>query len=331
MVRVHTLDIDPPVANASCAWASDYEQLRELYATPYTGAITTRTATLKGFLETDINRVVFTSSSTTSLNSYGYSPYPLRSYTEWAKMLLTTPTPAGHMPSKPVIISITSSQPEELHEMVAIIQGLRSELRNLDVNPALIAIELNTSCPNIKDMPPPSYNFPVLHPFLQVLADACSVDPSLTVGMKLPPYLYSTCFHDVIQVISSFSCPSAYEMGRTNPIAFITCVNTLGSALLFSDQVKSGVSTDGGFALPTPLGGLGGEAIHAVALGNVYMFSKLLGEHSDMSVRNIKVFGTGGVTSKHAAQRMYQAGALIVECATLLGEKGVASFKLLNM
>ena len=51
MVRIHTIDIVPPIANASCAWASDYEQLRELYECPHTGAVTTRTATLTGFAE----------------------------------------------------------------------------------------------------------------------------------------------------------------------------------------------------------------------------------------------------------------------------------------
>ena len=57
MVRVHTLNIDPPVANASCAWASDYIQLRELYETLYTGAVTTRTATLNGFPESEMHTV----------------------------------------------------------------------------------------------------------------------------------------------------------------------------------------------------------------------------------------------------------------------------------
>lgn len=51
MVRVHTIDITPPLINSSCAWASDFSQLRELYDCPHTGAVTTRTATLKGFSE----------------------------------------------------------------------------------------------------------------------------------------------------------------------------------------------------------------------------------------------------------------------------------------
>ena len=57
MVRVNTLEIDPPLINASCAWACEYDQLRELYDCPYIGAVTTRTAILNGFSETERNTV----------------------------------------------------------------------------------------------------------------------------------------------------------------------------------------------------------------------------------------------------------------------------------
>ena len=57
MVKLHTLNIDPPLMNASCVWASDFEQLRELYDTPWTGAVTTRTAIFNGFSEDYTNTV----------------------------------------------------------------------------------------------------------------------------------------------------------------------------------------------------------------------------------------------------------------------------------
>lgn len=71
MVRVHTLEIDPPIANASCAWASDYDQLRELYDSPHIGAVTTRTATLDGYVESEANKVRhhMRSTATTELTS----------------------------------------------------------------------------------------------------------------------------------------------------------------------------------------------------------------------------------------------------------------------
>lgn len=51
MVTINTLHIDPPLLNSSCAWASEETQLRDLFDCEFTGAITTRTATLTGFKE----------------------------------------------------------------------------------------------------------------------------------------------------------------------------------------------------------------------------------------------------------------------------------------
>ena len=60
MVAINTIDINPPLLNSSCAWASDWAQLRELYDSPYTGAITTRTATLNGFGQDETHTVYTT-------------------------------------------------------------------------------------------------------------------------------------------------------------------------------------------------------------------------------------------------------------------------------
>lgn len=57
MVKIHTINVEPALLNSSCAWASDLVQLQELYDSPYVGAVTTRTATLHGFKETEANTV----------------------------------------------------------------------------------------------------------------------------------------------------------------------------------------------------------------------------------------------------------------------------------
>ena len=61
MVALNSIDITPPLVNSSCAWSSDLRQLRELYTSTYTGAITTRTATVDGFQE-NANHTVRSSS-----------------------------------------------------------------------------------------------------------------------------------------------------------------------------------------------------------------------------------------------------------------------------
>ncbi|KAI0367499.1 FMN-linked oxidoreductase [Pilatotrama ljubarskyi] len=396
MVRVHTLHIEPPVVNASCAWASDYEQLRELYDSAYTGAVITRTATFNGFSEDANNTFAFAKDSITSVNSYGYSPHPLSKYLDWVYTLLTTPCLDGSPPTKPIIISITASTPTVLAEMVENIQSLRKKLRATysaatsfgqyvpsttfvsSIDPAtLVGIELNTSCPNIKDAPPPSYTFTLLLPLLDVLSSAFYSDPSLTIGLKLPPYLYSTRFAEVVRFVHTYT-REIHQDGQAlrslNPFAYLACTNTLGSCLLFSEQMlqdpvisqepsANSMETDGAdarsppaspsprspssasstpppqppspsfspsmFALPTALGGMGGESIHPISLGNVYTFARMLAAHPDPAMRRVRVFGIGGVTSAAAAGRMRAAGASVVGCATLLGREGVRAFEII--
>lgn len=208
--------------------------------------------------------------------------------------------------------------------MLQVVQELRRDVDggNSTSQSSRVAVELNTSCPNIRGAPPPSYNFPSLIPHLTVLADECQSDPTLTVGLKLPPYVYSTQFDDVLACLSNFSA------NARNPFAFLTCTNTLGSSLLFAEQTTTGnaLGASAPFALPTPLGGLAGEPIHALALGNVFTFTSRLAVHPDQCLHGISVIGVGGVTSKAAAERMRQAGAKVVGCATLLGQMGVEAF-----
>lgn len=75
MVQVRRLYVSPALINSSCAWASSESQLLDLYECAYTGAITTRTATLNGFKETDIHQaspaVLFDESMLTILGSSG--------------------------------------------------------------------------------------------------------------------------------------------------------------------------------------------------------------------------------------------------------------------
>lgn len=334
MVKIHTVEIIPPLLNSSCLWASDLEQLRALYDSPHTGAVTTRTATLHGFKENSANAVVFSADQYTTLNSYGYSPHPLAQYLEWIDTLLSTASSRR----KPIILSITASNPVDLGQMLTHVQSLRRRLREVippdetfPDSSALLAIELNTSCPNIPSAPPPSYHLPSLRPHLTILADAAREDPSLTIGLKLPPY------PDVARVTEVVNCLSEYTFEAEdprNPFAFVTCTNTLGGSLLFTDQVDSNYISTGdnvpAFAVPPAIGGLGGIQMHPSALGTVLAFSRALAAHGDPAVRNIKVIGVGGVTVRAAARRMRAAGASAVACATLLGREGVRAFEILT-
>ncbi|KAF8060970.1 hypothetical protein FPV67DRAFT_1423607 [Lyophyllum atratum] len=334
MVKIHTLNVSPPLINSSCAWASDLEQLTELYDSPFTGAVTTRTATLDGFEEGPSHTVAFSKSGVTSINSYGYSPHPLSRYLTWVKgLLLKAPLPEGSR--KPFIISITSSDPVKLRTMVQSIQGLRTELQDT-IAQTSIAIELNTSCPNIPNSPPTGYAFPSLFPLLTVLKEEHAKDPTLTIGLKLPPFVYRDQFLAVIDGLKGLCLPEDGESTGSEticPFAFFTCTNTLGNSLLFQEQSTrpaplSEEATP--FAVPTGLGGLAGDSLHALALRNVYTFTQLLQEPANAFLKRIAVIGVGGVTSKEAAERMRRAGATVVGCATLLGKEGVRAFEIIG-
>ena len=214
--------------------------------------------------------------------------------------------------------------------MIEHIQKLRQTLaEGVQGTPSRIAVELNTSCPNIRGKSPPAYSFTTLLPILEVLAQAYRVDRTLTIGLKLAPYLASFQFEEVVTSVASFS----YDIGdsnRANPFAFFTCTNTVGNSLLFVHQTTSSPTVGGEadlYALGPVLGGLAGEPIHALSLGNVFSFTKLLESHEDKAVRKIKVVGVGGVVDKQGVERMKKVGAVVVGCATLLGREGVKGFE----
>lgn len=278
---------------------------------------------------------MFTKDSVSSLNTYGYSPHPLSTYLQNVESILSNAPPDS---SKPIIISITSTLPTVLASMMDLIQALRNKLN--DHSRTRIAVELNTSCPNISGKSPPAYDISTLRPLLQVFADYFSTDPTLTLGLKLPPYTYSTQFEQLVNSVAEMSGPGP-DGRRTNPIAFFTSTNTLGNTLLYPSQTMSFPSeTSGtpGFLTTHPslssvlpaFGGLAGDSLHPLSLGNVYTLTTLLKNHGDEAMRDIVVIGVGGVTSYEAAERMRSAGAGVVGLATLLGREGLRAFEIVS-
>jgi dihydroorotate dehydrogenase (fumarate) len=254
---------------------------------------------------------------------------------EWIESILTS-----HHSGKPVIISIASSDPTNLREMLGTIQVLRDKLHDHQApsGGCRIAVEFNLSCPNIANSAPLGYIHENLSPFVVVMRDAITNDPTLTIGCKMPPYLYQAQFIDFLQMLCSLVVDLDGE--KRCPISFLTSTNTLGNSLLFSSQATSAtnhtVSLPSSdlvqYALPTPLGGLAGENIHALSLGNVFTFKRLIGSRTyvEKGLGDLKIIGVGGVTSKAAVERMRKAGADAVACATLFGREGIRAFEILG-
>ncbi|EKM83659.1 hypothetical protein AGABI1DRAFT_51017 [Agaricus bisporus var. burnettii JB137-S8] len=288
------------------------------------------------FLVLNPIQFAFTKTSISSINSFGYSPHPFPQYLAWIEELLATATKY-----KPIIVSMTSDIDDaaSFTAMLDQLQNLRKKLGDQTDEGARIAVELNTSCPNIQNSTPPGYDIESLNPLLEVLCDAYAKDPTLTIGLKLPPLVHEQQFHSILDRIQSLTSQITLDNHSVGSvISFLTCTNTLGNTLLFPDQITLSSSPSSNnhsttFALPTVLGGLAGEALHPLALGNVYRFSNLLKESNkrpSSPLSKIKIIGVGGITSKEARRRMEAAGAGAVACATLFGKEGITAFEILS-
>lgn len=336
------LKIDPPLLNSASPWATTLEQIKALYDSPYTGAVTIRTSLLEGFTHNDAHHqyIFFTaskavpanptlgdasasalSSNNCTLNTLGYSPLTLSEYLGIINEIvgqrhLGTDTPT----KKPFILSVTGTadEIEMAYALIANAAEMDEDLR--------LAMEVNLSCPNIAGKPPPAYDAARLAEYLEAVSDSKSTyrgrmatpDSVPKVGIKMPPYTYSGQFE---MVVNSLKNAKSTEPGEGSVIDFITCTNTLGSSLVLDENGNPALSSEAG----TGIGGLAGAALHPLALGNVATFRKLLDLHPE--TKDVMIIGVGGVEDKAGFDRMKKVGAVAVACASALGRYGVPIFE----
>ncbi|PHH55554.1 Dihydroorotate dehydrogenase A (fumarate) [Ceratocystis fimbriata CBS 114723] len=269
--------ISPPVLNSACPWATDLTHLESLYASSSTGAITTRTCTLHGFAHDDgLHRYLF------------FDPASLTEHTD-------------SLPStKPIIISIAGP----IAELAACYAAVQQFSKTLDAGAPPLALEINLSCPNIRDHPPPAYDGEGLTAVLKALPTS----PTLPIGIKTPPYTYAGQFAMLREALR------AADAGQR--ISFVTATNTLGSCVA--------LDVAGNAILPAAAAGLAGPPLHPLALGNVRAIREAL--DSEPSLRCIDVIGVGGVEDAQGFRRMKAAGAEFVALATAVGRRGVVVF-----
>lgn len=353
------LVITPPLLNSANPWCTDLGQLQELYDSPYTGAITTRTSLLRGFPhDPSVHQFAFFNPTshaalpanadqagepedTGSLNTLGYSPVLLEEYLEFIKTIsksLPSNPVDGREHFKPVIISVTGSA----DDVVACYKLITLCQRNVRM---VLAMEINLSCPNIPGKPPPAYDTSSLLTYLkslkteinrQIEEDGTSAHPHtghthVPIGIKAPPYTYQDQYNGLLKALRDSAVAEPEHLPC--PITFITSCNTLGSSLLLTPQLES--SSDGQShevyhrtlesATGTGIGGLAGAPLHPLALGNVYTIKGLLFQHQELE--HIQIIGVGGVEDAAGYKRMRAVGAAAVGVGTALGRKGVKVFE----
>ncbi|RYP03401.1 hypothetical protein DL764_005160 [Monosporascus ibericus] len=330
--------VSPPLLNSANPWATTQEDLKALFECPSVGAVTTRTSLLEGFPhDAAIHQYTFFdpskhhspasssspagSAQTASLNTLGYSPIPLDDYLSYIASIagsLSAPS------TKSFIVSVTGT-PEEVAECYRRIARLAGRVS------LSLAMEVNLSCPNIPNKPPPAYSGESLALYISAIRDAAGARrdgeecAAVPWGLKTPPYTYAGQFETLVSVLRAASADG--DDNKPCPVSFLTATNTLGSCLVLDDAhappPAGGITPK--LAGGTGIGGMAGAPLHPLALGNVATLRRMLDAHED--TRHVSIIGVGGVEDAAGYRRMRSVGALAVAVGTALGRKGVRVFE----
>lgn len=340
------LTINPPLLNSANPWATDLSHLLPLYASPHTGAITTRTSLLNGYPHNDaVNQYTFFSPTTqapvgivnptpattpathaASLNTLGYSPLPLDAYLGFVSAISAEAAASGGRlrTDKLVIVSVTGAPGEVAQCYRRVCARAREVCMPL-------AMELNLSCPNIPGKPPPAYSRGALVEYLRALGEVLREERErgrgeagdggkegvdVPIGVKTPPFTHAGMFEEFVGALREVSpCP----------VAFVTAVNTLAPALVVRGEGGEGALEPAlGSASGLGLGGMAGAPLHPLALGNVLSLKEALGREEGLG--QIMIIGVGGVEDAGGWRRMRMVGADAVGVGTALGRFGVEVF-----
>ena len=235
------------------------------------------------------------------------------------------------VPAKPFIVSVSGS----VSEVAACCTHLL-ELQNHperfrwkpdgDYGDLVMMMEINLSCPNIPGKPPPAYDGAALSEYITAISEAIQMTGAgngipMHVGIKTPPYTYAGQFGTLIQAFER-----SVELYGGCPISFITATNTLGSCLVLNADGGSTLGSANG----SGVGGLAGDALHPLALGNVKTIKQMLNASLFEELKRIAIIGIGGVSDAGGYKRMRKVGAMAVGVGTALGLDGVKIFEKIN-
>ena len=170
-------------------------------------------------------------------------------------------------------------------------------LSQLDGNPNIDMIELNLSCPNIIGKPQIGYDAESTN---ELLRNVFEMNISQPIGLKLPPYFDMCHFTTMADIFKQY------------PIAFLTCINSLGNGFVFDTTLEPAIRPKGGF------GGVGGSVIKPFGLANVRKFHSLLPD--------IPIIGCGGIQCITDACEYLECGASLVQIGTHLIREGPEIF-----
>lgn len=218
-----------------------------------------------------------------SINSIGLANHGYQKYIEYAADL------KKQFPDKPVVASIVWFSQEDFINLVTAFQNESS----VDV------LEVNLSCPNVVGKPQIAYDFETSD---ELLAKIFAVPGDKPIGFKLPPYFDPAHTAMMANILKKY------------PVDFITCINSVGNTLIIDPETEQPLIAPKGW-----LGGLWGDYVKPVALANVRMFYKLLGDR-------VTIIGCGGIKTWVDVFEHLLAGASLVQLGTVLGKEDTRCF-----
>ena len=279
-----------PLGNSPNPLATTKEMLNDIASSPATGCFTTRTA-CPGFVHDDARHQWRALESGNTINCLGYSCYDFAYYCD------AIPQVQASNPDTVAIFSLTGTK----EEVADLLEQTVSKLGAAAVTKLLV--EINLSCPNIPGKPPVAYDPVAIRAYLQgALARGTH---GLKVGVKLAPMLYDTQFNDICGALNDIP-----------ELSFVTTINTIGCGLAVDIDTEAPALAE---AMGASYGGLGGPAVHNLALGNVRRLRQLLRA-------DIDIIGVGGVNSGAAVFSFLLCGASAVMMASTLLTEGVDCF-----
>ena len=213
-----------------------------------------------------------------SINSSGLPNLGYKEYVRFSSLLKKY--------HKPVVASVSGLKLADNVKIIKVFNNSEADL-----------IELNLSCPNVPGKPQVCYDFEQSEEVLDAITDVCKKP----LGVKLAPYFDFAHFEQMAGIL------------RKRKLAFITCINSIGNALVIDPDKESAViKPKGGF------GGLGGKYVKYTALANVRKFHELL--------PHVPIIGCGGIYSGKDAFEFILAGATAVQLGTVFIQEGPSCF-----
>ena len=284
------MKLDNCIYNAAGVWDTTKVQCDDLFMSPATGAVITKSCTIESRTGNSQPKYHFT--DLRSINSNGLENNGIYFYLQLCKG------------AKPFIYSVGGLSNDERAQILDSIHHCSTEPAN---------VEINLSCPNL-GCAGPAYDPDTLETALRQLLGPPDSKLEISInslGLKLPPFYLLSDFNAIANVLERWD----------HCIDYVTCINSIPNGLDYDVNTESTViRPNGGY------GGIGGPAILPVALANVNRFSTIFKEEDV----NIQVVGCGGISSGEDVYKHFLAGASAVQVGTALWKSGPQILEQIN-